>query len=211
MSTRKSNAQNNSSLRSRRDFLKLAALGAGVFAFRPFTEPPWDEFPQGEKLGRVTVGKVNVFLRPDANSQIVGALYEDNVVVWNREHVGPMPGRINQRWVETQYGFVWGGQVQPVWNRPNLPVADLPSTSLGPGMWVEVTVPYVDLTLDNPPARAPWLQYQLSINLPPRFYYSQIVWADQIRADEFGQVWYRLNEKYGSGDLFWGKAEAFRP
>ena len=78
-------------------------------------------------------------------------------------------------------------------------------------MWAEVTVPYVDLILDNPPARAPWLQYVASINLPARFYYSQIVWADQIRVDESGQVWYRLNEKYGSGDIFWGQAEAFRP
>jgi hypothetical protein len=24
-------------------------------------------------------------------------------------------------------------------------------------------------------------------------------------------VWYRLNEKYGSEDIFWGRAEAFRP
>ncbi|NOH02595.1 MAG: L,D-transpeptidase [Chloroflexi bacterium] len=90
-------------------------------------------------------------------------------------------------------------------------MTSLPQTSLGQGMWVEVTVPYVDLVLENPPARAPWLQYQLSINLPPRFYFSQIVWADQIRTDESGQVWYRLNEKYGSGDIFWGQAEAFRP
>jgi lipoprotein-anchoring transpeptidase ErfK/SrfK len=78
-------------------------------------------------------------------------------------------------------------------------------------MWVEVSIPYVDLTLDNPPARAPWLQYAASINLPARFYYSQIVWADGIRADESGQVSYRLNELYGSGDVFWGPAQAFRP
>jgi len=122
-----------------------------------------------------------------------------------------MPGRINQRFVETPYGFVWGGQLQPVLNQPNVPVTSLPATSLGQGMWVEVTVPYVDLILDNPPARAPWLQYQLSINLPPRFYYSQIIWVDQIRVDPNGQIWYRLNEKYGSGDLFWALAEAFRP
>jgi len=122
-----------------------------------------------------------------------------------------MPGRVNQRFVETPSGFIWGGYVQPVWNRPNIPVTTLPQTSLGLGMWMEITVPLVDLILDNPPGRAPWLQYQISINLPPRFYYSQIVWADQIRTDESGQVWYRLNEKYGSGDLFWGQAEAFRP
>ncbi|RIK55331.1 MAG: hypothetical protein DCC59_01305, partial [Chloroflexi bacterium] len=178
---------------------------------RPLTKLDLPEFPQAERLGRVTVGKVDVFIRPDANSQIVGALYEDQVVPWLRETVGSMPGRINQRWVETPNGFIWGGQFQPVANQPNIPLAILPTTSLGQGMWVEVTVPYVDLTLDNPPGRAPWLQYQLSINLPPRFYYSQIVWADQIRVDADGQVWYRLNEKFGSGDIFWGQAEAFRP
>ncbi|HLE92534.1 MAG TPA: L,D-transpeptidase, partial [Anaerolineales bacterium] len=108
-------------------------------------------------------------------------------------------------------GFIWGGQVQPVQNQLNDPVTNLLTTGVGEGMWVEVTVPFVDLILDNPPARAPWLQYVASINLPARFYYSQIVWADQIRADANGQIWYRLNEKYGSGDLFWGQAEAFRP
>jgi hypothetical protein len=78
-------------------------------------------------------------------------------------------------------------------------------------MWMEVTVPYVDLILDNPPERAPWLQYRASIGLPARLFYSQIIWVDQIKTDDNGQIWYRLNEKYGSGDLFWGQGEAFRP
>jgi len=196
---------------SRRDFLKLTALGAGALAFRPFSSLILPDFPEADMLGRVTVGKVDVFSRPDANSPIVGALYEDNVVAWIRESVGSMPGRTNQRFVETPNGFIWGGQVQPVQNQLNDPVTNLLTTGVGEGMWVEVTVPFVDLILDNPPARAPWLQYVASINLPARFYYSQIVWADQIRADANGQIWYRLNEKYGSGDLFWGQAEAFRP
>ncbi len=195
---------------SRRDFLKLVTLGVSTLAFRPFAKQDLSEFPQAEILGRVTVSKVDVFVRPDANSQIIGALYEDNVVPWVQESVGIMPGRINQRWVETPYGFIWGGNLQPVYNQPNLAINTLPSTSLGLGMWVEVTVPYVDLILDNPPSRAPWLQYRESIGLPARFVYSQIVWVDQIRTDEAGKVWYRLNEKYGSGDLFWGPAEAFR-
>jgi lipoprotein-anchoring transpeptidase ErfK/SrfK len=195
---------------SRRDFLKLGALGAGALALRPFAKSALPEFPQAERLGRVAVGKVDVYSRPDGSSQSIGALYEDQVVPWIREVVGSMPGRTNQRFVETSDGFLWGGQVQPVQNQLNVPVTTLPVTSLGEGMWVEVSVPYVDLVLDNPPARAPWLQYQLSINLPPRFYYSQIVWADQIRVDPDGQTWYRLNEKYGSGDVFWGAAEAFR-
>ncbi len=196
---------------SRRDFLKLAALGTGALAFRPFSGQALPEFPQADKLGRITVGKMDVYARPDASSQIVTALYEDNVIPWNREVIGSMPGRVNQRFVETPNGFVWGGYVQPVLNKPNTPVTSLSSTSLGPGMWVEITVPYAELVLDNPPARAPWLQYMTSINLPARFYYSQVVWMDQIKVDQSGQVWYRLNEKYGSGDIFWGQAEAFRP
>lgn len=196
---------------SRRDFLKLSALGASALAFRPFAIPLLADFPQTNSLGRITVGKVDIFSQPDANSPIVGALYEDTVVAWLRESVGSMPGRTNQRFVETPDGFIWGGQVQPVQNQPNTPVTTLQKTSVGEGMWVEVTVPYVDLILDNPPARAPWLNYQLSINLPPRLYYSQVIWVDQISIDADGQIWYRLNEKYGSGDLLWGRAEAFRP
>lgn len=196
---------------SRRDFLKLAGMGAGTLALRPFRNSNLLQFPEAEKLGRITVGKLDLKARPDQNSQTVGALYEDNLIQWLREVVGPMPGRINQRWVETPDGYIWGGYVQPVHNKPNVPVTTMPETSLGSGMWVEVTVPYVDLVLENPPARAPWLQYQLSIGLPPRFYFSQIVWTDQTRTDENGQVWYRLNEKYGSGDVFWAHGEGLRP
>ena len=196
---------------SRRDFLKLAALGVGSVAFRPFSPFLLADFTQADKLGRVTVGKMDVFTTPDGASPPINALYEDNVIPWTREVVGSMPGRVNQRFVETPYGFVWGGYIQPVWNKPNIPVMTLPQTGLGAGIWVEVTVPYADLIIDNPPARAPWMQYVASIGLPARFYYSQIVWVDQIRTDESGQVWYRLNEKYGSGDLLWGQAEAFRP
>jgi lipoprotein-anchoring transpeptidase ErfK/SrfK len=195
---------------SRRNFLKMAALSGASLAFRPFEKLILPEFPQADRLGRITVGKMDVYARPDANSPIIGAAYEDNIISWVHEVVGVMPGRVNQRFVEAPNGYIWGGYVQPVRNLSNTPVTSLYQTSLGAGMWVEVTVPYVDLVLENPPARAPWLQYQLSINLPPRFYYGQVVWMDQIKQDANGQIWYRLNEKYGSGDLLWGPAEAFR-
>jgi len=197
---------------TRRDFLKLSTLGIGALGLRHIPGLGLLQFPDAEKLGRITVGKMDLKARPDENSQTVGALYEDAIVPWLREVVGSHPGRVNQRWIETPDGYIWGGYVQPVYNEPNVPATSLPQQQkLGAGMWVEVTVPYVELILDNPPARAPWLKYQASINLPARFYYSQIIWVDQIRTDENGQVWYRLNEKYGSGDIFWGHAEAFRP
>jgi len=196
---------------SRRDFFRLIGAAAGALAFRPRQDHAAFELPQAEVLGRITVSKMDVFAKPDGSTTPIGALYEDNIVPWLREVVGSMPGRINQRFVETPQGFVWGGYMQPVRNVRNNTVASLQQTSIGAGMWVEVTVPYVDLILDNPPARAPWLLYVASINLPPRFYYSQIVWVDAIRTDSAGKIWYRLNEKYGSGDIFWGQAEAFRP
>ena len=74
-------------------------------------------------------------------------------------------------------------------------------------MWVEVTVPWVSLILDNPPARSPWLRE----NPTPRLYYSQILWVDQIKTDDQGRTWYRVNKRYSYGDIFWAAAEAFRP
>ena len=91
---------------SRRDFLKLAAFSAGTLALRPFARLALPEFPQADKLGRISGGKTDVYARPDASSQVVGALYEDNVFAWIREVPGSMPGRVNQRFVETPSGFV---------------------------------------------------------------------------------------------------------
>ena len=197
---------------TRRDILKLAAAGIGTMGLNPWSRLfNLPEFPTSERLGRVAVGKVDIKARPDYNSQTVSALFEDAVVPWLSEAIGPRPYRDNQRWVETPEGYIWSPEVQPVLNQINTPVEELPQTSLGPGMWVEVSVPYVDLIQANPPARAPWLKNRLESGLSPRWVYSQIAWVDQIKKDDDGQVWYRLNERYGYGDMFWAVADAFRP
>ncbi len=197
---------------TRRDFLKLSAAGIGAFSLSPFLKLslPGPSDPQ-TLLGRITVGKVDLKARPDADSSTVGALYQDTVIPWLREMIGPNPFRVNQRWIETPDGYIWSPEVQPVKNIPNQPLEQLPTTSLGPGMWVEISVPYVDLIQENPPPRAPWLINSINNGPGPRWYYSQIAWADAIKVDSEGQVWYRLNERYGYGDIFWAKAEAFRP
>lgn len=69
----------------------------------------------------------------------------------------------------------------------------------------------MDLALANPPACAPWLVNRLASGLPLRFFFSQIAWIDQVQVDEKDQVLYRVNKKYGYGNLFWSAAEAFRP
>jgi hypothetical protein len=203
---------------SRGEFLGLAALGLGGLAARRLPSsvyglpsavssrfPTLQQFPDAEKLGRVLGGKVEVKARPDEESPTVKELFEDTVVVWLHEIVGSRPLWYLQRYVETPDGFIYAPNLQPVRNQPNSPLKALPDPN---GMWVEVTVPYVDLTLANPPGRSPWLEHTAS----PRLYYSQILWVDQVKQDEQGQVWYRVRELYGSyGDIFWAAAEAFRP
>jgi lipoprotein-anchoring transpeptidase ErfK/SrfK len=196
---------------SRRDFLKLSALGLGALAFRStsifssFSE----QITDSEKLGRVCVGSVNLRLKPNADSQSIKKLYEDQLIVWQREVVGELPtGLYNRKWIETPEGYVYMPSVQPVKNLPNIAMAALPADQPGQGFWAEVTVPFVDIAQDNPPARSTWLQ---NVKLP-RLYFSQVVWIDGIRTSSEGKILYHVNERYGSpGDTFWASGEAFRP
>lgn len=107
-------------LLSRRDFLKMTTASLGALALRPwrrlFRLP---DFPAGEILGRVTVGKVETKARPDVDSQTLGVLYENAVVTWRREIAGRNIYRTNQRWVETPEGYIWSPYLQPARNLPN--------------------------------------------------------------------------------------------
>lgn len=200
---------------TRRAFLKLVALGMGTASLSPFSGDRLfrlQDFPKHEKLGRVCYGKWDLKARPDRESDTVGVLYDDDVVPWLKEVVGHWPGgRRNQRWVETPEGYIWGAYLQPVKNIENKPVKTLPNTGSTQGMWAEVTVPWVDAVLINPPPRHLFFRDRYEKQLPLRFYYSQVLWVDQIREADDGTVLYRINEKYGNaGDLYWADGRAFR-
>lgn len=198
---------------SRRGFLKLSGVSIPALfgnLYR-FDRRILGEFPEAKFLGRVTEPQVNIRARPDVNSPEVGVLYQDQVVPHLREVIGSNPYRPSQRWVEAPYGYVWSPLLQPVKNSLNTPVILLPDTSIGKGMWVEVTVPWVEVLLDNP-AIAPRIKYLVENNITPKLYYSQVIWVDATKQDDQGQIWYHLNEPYGSyGDEFWAPAEAFKP
>jgi len=195
---------------SRRQFLRLAAIGLGSLSLAPWERGlAQTSFPESERLGRAFT-KVEIKSRPDIDASTVGVLYDDAVVPWLREVVGRHPFRYRQRWVETPEGYVWGSDLQPVRNIPNQPVGALPQTSLGPGMWVEVSVPYVDILLENKPI-SPGFKSHIEAGIPLRLYYSQILWIDQVKTGEDGQIWYRANERFGYGDLMWAPGSAFRP
>jgi hypothetical protein len=204
---------------SRRDFLKVAGVGLGALAFRPFKlEAYYDtlyapkrlpQFPGSEIIGRV-VDDTDVRSRPD-NSQLVnnslGIIGADTLIPWGREVIGKVVELTNQKYLETSQGYIWASRVQPTRNLPNTPITEMPAGQ--PGFWAEVTVPYVDLTLEGVVA-SPWLKSKQEYRFPPRVYYGQTIWIDQIRQSN-GFVEYRWNEDanghgygYGAyGEFFW--------
>ena len=196
-------------------------LSLGSLAARPWMY--WAEmlaqFPDVEKMGRVAQGKVDIRAKPYVNSPIVKSIYDDSIVVWLREVVSESPGGYGSaRWVETPDGYIYAPRLQPVYNRPNKAVSSLPVTppgavpgGTGRGMWVEVTVPYVDMIARQSLASTVYRE-RMEIGLPPRIYYSMIVWADDLEVTPEGKTLYRINERYGNpGDIYWVPAESVRP
>jgi lipoprotein-anchoring transpeptidase ErfK/SrfK len=195
---------------SRRDFLKVSMLGLGALAFtgkQPLISRVMPDFPQGVKLGRA-FGSLDIKSKPNPDSTTVKSVYEDTVVEWDREVIGSAPSlySTNRRWVETPDGYVPLIAVQPVQAILNTPVAAIPQQPNGEsGFWGEITVPYVDATLEAP-AKTPKIEGQTTA----RFYYSQIYWVDQVKTASDGSIQYRFYEKHGGyGDLFWADASAF--
>ena len=213
---------------TRRDFIKLSGLGLSVMAFKPYNIPELEwlytpkrlpQFPASEIIGRVVDNGVDLRNRPTNDPNLnssLGELQADTLVEWNREVVGNVIGGLaNQKYVETPQGYVYGSVVQPTRNLPNTPVSAMPEGQAG--FWAEVTVPYVDLTHEGVVA-SPWLQDHIIYQFPPRLYYGQVVWIDQVRTSS-GFPEYRWSEDafghgygYGGsyGEFFWADGAAFK-
>lgn len=211
---------------SRREFLKKSLFGLGGMVFLANYKPNklmeslgyLDEYAASEYYLRNAVplanGTISLWTKPSDESAVIRSLAVDEVLPWNREVIGKSPsGRNNNRWVETPEGYVYQPSIQKVQNFPNQPVSEIPNVNGVTGMWAEVTVPYVKMSLEGTAPLAPWLGGVSSEYW--RLYYSQVVWIDQMSIDADGSVYYRINEDlghgYGYGDIFWADAAAFRP
>jgi len=200
---------------SRRDFLKVAGVGLGAMAFKPFkiesylekfyTSKRLPQFPAAEIIGRL-VDQTDIRSRPTNDPLLntaIGTLPADTLIPWEREVIGNVVALTNQKYLETPQGYIWSSRIQPTRNIPNTPITEMPAGQ--PGFWVEVTVPYVELTLEGAPI-SPWIQSHIQYNFPPRAYFGQVLWIDQIRQSS-GFVEYRWNESlghgYGYGDIYW--------
>ena len=208
--------------------MKLTGVGLGALAFNPLRIFDFEylarpkmlpDFPKSDIIGRIVDPDVDLRNRPtnDPNQNTsIAKLGADTLVEWGRVVIGNViGGLVNQKYVETPQGFVYSSVVQPTRNLPNTPIAEIPAGQ--PGFWAEVTVPYVELAHEGAVA-SPWLQDHIAYNFPPRLYYGQVVWIDQIRTSN-GFVEYRWNEEpvhgYGFGigngdEVFWADGAAFK-
>jgi len=215
---------------TRRDFLKLSGVGLaglGALAFDRYKSSNYEvlaapkrlpQFPASPIIGRVVDPDISLRSTPTnddfAINNVIAKLGADTLVEWNREVLGNVIGGLNnQRYVETPQGYIYSSVLQPTRNLPNVPVTELPAGY--PGFWAEVTVPYVDLAHEGVVA-SPWLQDHIIYNFPPRLYYGQVVWIDQVRTTN-GFPEYRWNEDaphgdgYGAyGELYWADGAAFK-
>ena len=212
---------------SRRDFLKLSGAGLSALAFNPYKTLDFGyfsaprrlpEFPGSEIIGRVVDTGIDLRSTPTndpALNNSISKMEADTLVEWGRQVLGSVVGGLSiQRYVETPQGYIYAPVLQPTRNLPNTPVTELPAGQ--PGFWAEVTVPYVELAHEGVVA-SPWLQDHIVYNFPPRLYYGQVVWMDQVRTNN-GFVEYRWNEDanghgygYGaSGEFFWADGAGFK-
>src|SRR5687768_7420269 len=211
---------------SRRDFLKIAGVGVGALAFNSPVAFDFDylsipkrlpEFPNSEIIGRIVDPGVDLRNSPTNDPAVnssIRKLDADTLVAWNREVIGNVVGGLsNQRYVETPEGYIYSSVLQPTRNLPNTPIAEMPAGQQG--FWAEVTVPYVELTHEGA-VSSPWLQDHIAYNFPPRLYYGQVVWIDQVRTSS-GFPEYRWNEGVGHGygygaygEFYWADGAAFK-
>ncbi len=214
---------------SRRDFLKLSGVGLaglGTLAFKPYKTLDLEylssfkrlpQFPSSEIIGRVVDPGIDLRSQPTNDPNLntsISKLGADTLVEWRREVVGKVIGGLsNQRYVETPDGYIYASVLQPTRNHPNTPITEMPAGQQG--FWAEVTVPYVELAHEGVVA-SPWMQDHIAYNFPPRLYYGQVVWIDQIRTNN-GFAEYRWNEDaihgygYGAyGEFFWADGAAFK-
>ena len=205
-------------------------MGLGAIAMRPLTSSPGlqqisravllPDYPQADLLGRNCTadtsmewgGTIPIMTRPDVGSTKVRDANRDEVFPWLKEVCAEnidvnLP---NQRWVETPEGYIHSLYLQPCQYMPNVPLPVLPVGQAG--FWGEVTVPHVDLLMENPAPISGWMRDHVAFGLQARLYYSQVMWIDNIRTSDSGTIQYHVNERYGNpGDLFWAEGAAFRP
>jgi hypothetical protein len=182
---------------SRRDFLKLGGAAFGGLALSRLVQIEARAQAEGSLIGRVAASpRLRVRARPSFSAETVSYRYYDELL----ELAGTVPADDDP--AQTWYRLPEGGYLtasyiqQPVEDRPNQPVEEIPDGGI-PG---EVTIPFTD---------AYW---QLGDHPYPggRLYYSSVHWIEGIGDEGGGRgLWYRAYDQQTNAH-YYIRAEAVR-
>jgi lipoprotein-anchoring transpeptidase ErfK/SrfK len=166
---------------SRREFLKLSALGLGSFAFFPFTNPQVSL--KDENLARITIESVSVHSQPWDKSTIIYQRYRDELVNLYYKVISPHGPEFNPVWYRVWGGYIHNARLQHVNTTLNPVASSLPEE----GQLGEITVPFTNS-----------LQYTRSTNWIPlyRLYYQSVHWITDIVEGPDQQPWYRIQDSW---------------
>lgn len=170
---------------SRRDFLKLAALGLTSLAFRPAYN--FGELAESDNLARVGTTSVSVYSQPDDKSLIKFQRYRDEIINIYYEVMSDKSPQYNPLWYRVWGGYIHCAHMQRVHVKLN-PIPD----KLDEGVHaIEVTVPYSQSYLQR--KQGEW-------TLLYRLYYGTVHWAVGIVEGPDGEPWYRIKDELIQSD-----------
>jgi len=165
---------------SRRDFLKIGALGLAGLAFRPSYD--FGELQDGENLARVAITSVSVYSKPDENSKILFQRYRDEIVNIYYEEISDAEPKYNPLWYRVWGGYIHSAHMQRVQVKLN-PI----QTQLGANPHIaEITVPYSQCYLHRTDQE--WLPIY-------RLYYESAHWVVGTLVRSDGSIWYRIKDE----------------
>ncbi len=175
---------------SRRDFLKIGGLAAGIMLqsrllgraprlaqAAPSLSREGFDWVADFGLGRAA-RSLKIYQQPSTASTQSGYYSTDSVFKVLEEKWVENGNITNPLWLRSEKGWVNAGYVQPVRQELNTPVDRWP----GSNFLAEVTVPYADAWRYNDDER----------KRAYRLYYATTYWVTYVSKDKAGNVWYRL-------------------
>ncbi len=165
---------------SRRDFLRLTALGLSSLAFRPYFGPV-EDLDSGE-IARVAIKSVSIYSRPSDKSIILYQRFRDELINVYETVVSDEGPEYNPVWYRVWRGYVHSAHLQTVRISLN-PILEMAPKSR---QIAEVSVPFTEASINN--RLTGWRTLY-------RLYYGSTHWITGIEKGPDGSTWYRVNDE----------------
>jgi hypothetical protein len=165
---------------TRREFIKIAALGLGTLAFRPYFGAV-EDLNTGE-LARVAIKSVSIHSRPSDKSPILYQRFRDELLNVYETIVSDEGPGYNPVWYRVWRGYVHSAHLQTVRMSLN-PVLPVPPETL---QIAEVTVPFTEASL---------LKKSTGWQTLYRLYFGSTHWINGIDKGPDGSTWYRVHDE----------------